>query len=400
MKHITIALLFCFSTASLQAQSICPENDSLFYGIFEEGLHNDLVKVNEYEQQLGRKPAMLMWYVGWWEDNILPFPLQECQNTWNNGQVPHVVWEPWVGIDAILSGSYDAQIEQFGKDIASFGNPVMLRWGHEFNGDWYPWSYTDGTAVPASKWIEGFTYVQDKINSAGGTNAQWLWSPNCGNGEKNSQNMVDYYPGDDYVDWIAIDGYNWGTTQDWSSWASFADVFKYSYDLMVQNFPSKPIMLGEFGCANEGGDKAAWIDDLFYQLNTQYPQIKAFIWFNVNKETDWRFNATDASTTAFRNGLAGSRFSVKPQNIAAIATGKCGQKSIALKKGWNLIGYPLDNTQSVETAFASVWEFTQSVKNTDGFYLKGHPDYLQSLKDIEWSTGYFINVTENCLLSW
>lgn len=49
-------------------------------------------------------------------------------------------------------------------------------------------------------------------------------------------------PGDDYVDWVCVDGYNWGNT-DGGSWQSFADVFKDIYPKVASK--NKPILIGE-----------------------------------------------------------------------------------------------------------------------------------------------------------
>jgi hypothetical protein len=303
MKKYLLFWMIVFLGTSLHAQV---KNDNVFWGIFEENIQNSLTKVNDYGTQLGKKPSMVMWYIGWDAANNHDFPLNVCTNIWNAGYIPHIVWEPWLGLDGIIAGDYDNDIIQFGEDIATYGKPVMLRFGHEFNGDWYPWSYNNGAVVPAFTWITAFKHVHDLVVAAGGTNAIWLWSPNNGNGGNNPQDILDYYPGDDYVDWIAIDGYNWGTSQTWSSWTMFSGVFNMVYQKCTTNYPSKPIMLGEMGCTSTGGDKAAWITDMFNQLENNFTHIKAFIWFNVNKETDWRFNTTTESTNAFKAALSAS----------------------------------------------------------------------------------------------
>jgi hypothetical protein len=280
------------------------KNDMIFWGIFEEGIQSNLNVVNNYGSQLGKKPSMVMWYVQWQTTGDHSFPLATCQQLDAAGYMPDITWEPWCGLDDIISGKFDSDLQKFGQDIATFGKPVMLRFGHEFNGDWYPWNYINGAAVPAATWVTAYKYVHDKIVDAGGTNAKWVWCPNNGNGGNNPQDILSYYPGDDYVDWLGIDGYNWGTSQSWSSWSSFSSVFGTAYQKLITKAPGKPMMLGEMGCTSTGGDKAAWIKDMFSQLENKYTHIKAFVWFNVNKETDWRFTADTASTNAFALGLS------------------------------------------------------------------------------------------------
>jgi hypothetical protein len=81
----------------------------------------------------------------------------------------------------------------------------------------------------------------------------------------------------------------------------------------------KPIMIGEVGSAENftpdkgfenpaAQDKAKWISDMFNAMNTKYPRIKAFIWFNVDKETNWKIESSVAATKAFQAGVSDGRY--------------------------------------------------------------------------------------------
>jgi len=74
-------------------------------------------------------------------------------------------------------------------------------------------------------------------------------------------------------------------------------VFKNIYPLLAAK--KKPIMIGEMASAEQGGDKAAWIDAIIPALKTRYPQFKALVWFDVDKENDWRINSSTAALAAF-----------------------------------------------------------------------------------------------------
>jgi hypothetical protein len=305
-RKMNIIMFIAFSLLIAQTVLAQPKNDAIVWGVFEEGIENNLPLVNDYGKQFGKMPSTVMWYEHWRVGELDTFPLSTCQKVAAAGYMPHIVWEPWIGLDDILAGKYDNDIVKFAQGIAKFGKPIMIRFAHEFNGDWYPWTYINNAVVPATTWIKGYKYVHDKVVATGAKNALWMWSPNNGNGGKNPQDILDYYPGDEYVDWIALDGYNWGTSQSWSSWTSFDGVFNNVYQKVVAKCPTKPIMIGETGCSSTGGDKAEWITNMFFQLKNNFPHVKAFIWFNVNKETDWRFSATPESTNAYKIGLSDS----------------------------------------------------------------------------------------------
>lgn len=114
--------------------------------------------------------------------------------------------------------------------------------------------------------------------------------------------MERYYPGDAYVDVLALDGYNWGTVRPWSTWRSFEDIFAGPYARVTAIGP-QPVWLAELASTGEGGDKAAWVRDML--ASTAFPRITALVWFNQDKETDWRIDAAADVIEAARAGLAG-----------------------------------------------------------------------------------------------
>jgi hypothetical protein len=66
-------------------------------------------------------------------------------------------------------------------------------------------------------------------------------------------------------------------------------------------------MIAETASAEAGGNKAEWIRSLQNALVRDFPAVKALLWFEVSKETDWRAESSDASLTALRS-LVQSRY--------------------------------------------------------------------------------------------
>ena len=138
----------------------------------------------------------------------------------------------------------------------------------------------------------------DAPESAAGYNALWVFAPNVDSVPGDALNQwSNYYPGDSYVDWMAFDGYNWGTVQTGSSWRTFASITSTIYAGLAAK--GKPIMIPETASTEMGGDKAAWITAILPALKTSFPAIKAFVWFHMNKETDWRIDSSTQSRDAF-----------------------------------------------------------------------------------------------------
>ncbi len=289
-------------TIVLPIQETADVATPFFWGFFD-----DAGTPTSFYEGLGTKPSTHMMFDGWYADGDRTFPTSFCQQADANGFTPFVTLEPFMGMDEILSGKYDADLTAYANAIKAFGKPILFRFAHEFNGDWYPWSVMNDQVVPAATYVKGFKYVHDKLTQAGATNLVWIWAPNNENGGKNPQTLDTYYPGDAFVDIIGMDGYNFGTSQDWSKWASFSQTFGNLYNWIETNHPNKPILIAEMGCSSQGGDKVAWINDMFVQLEQNFPKIMSIVWFNIDKETDWRLHENDATKQAFMNGVSAPR---------------------------------------------------------------------------------------------
>jgi beta-mannanase len=156
-------------------------------------------------------------------------------------------------------------------------------------------SWANGAS--ADKYLAAYRRVHDAFVKEGAANVVWVWCPNVTDEPRASWNQaLNYYPGDDYVDWTCVDGYNWGSSNG-GNWQSFRDVFKTIYPTLASK--GKPIMIGEMASAEVGGDKAAWIAQIVPTLRDDFPLIKALVWFDVNKETDWRISSSPEAEAAF-----------------------------------------------------------------------------------------------------
>jgi hypothetical protein len=69
-------------------------------------------------------------------------------------------------------------------------------------------------------------------------------------------------------------------------------------DMMAQ-LPNKPILLGEIGM-EENAKKGEWIRDAYTRMLND-PRIAGAVWFNMNKEADWRIESDATSLAAYRS---------------------------------------------------------------------------------------------------
>lgn len=257
----------------------------------------------------GESPSIVLSYY----DFNQAAPIADLNSVAARGATSLLTWEPWTwggGLNqtayqsaTIASGTYDTYIKSWGTALAAWGKPVMLRYGHEMNGNWYPWA--DGVNGNASgSYVAAYRHVHDVLVASGATNVIWVWSPNVP--YYGSTPITTEYPGDDYVNDVALDGYNWGLDRVGGSWKSPSTVFGEGLTELRGLASTKPIIVAETASSENGGSKAQWNTDLVSYLAAQ-PDVTGFVWFDLNKEVDWRIDSSTTSASAFNAALAARR---------------------------------------------------------------------------------------------
>lgn len=203
----------------------------------------------------------------------------------------------------IISGKADKYLKNYADGVKSYGREIWLRPFHEANGDWYDWGIAkSGAGNTSQTLIDAWKHVVTIFRDAGVTNVKWIWTTNATN--SGSATFTGWFPGDEWVDMVSIDGYNWGSAQSWSKWQSFEEVFTPAYQAL--SISSKPLFIAEFSSTEHGGDKAQWITDMFKVIPEKFPRIFALMWFSQSKsaEADWAVNTSDAALKAWKDCVA------------------------------------------------------------------------------------------------
>ncbi len=301
--------------ATTQGTAAPEAGDGAWLGLFTEKGPEDMAETKSLEARLGKKFASIMWFM----DFAHPFPAQAAQNAWDSGSIPNITWEPWswddnekIHLADINSGAWDGYISEWGAAAAKFGKPLFVRWGHEFNGDWYPWSVAKNGEDPQA-YVKAYRRVHDLVVRAGARNVAWVWCPNASSVPSRDWNdPLLAYPGDEYVDWVAIDGY------DFDGNASFSDIFSKTYTAIVRK-ADKPIYIGEFATGRAGSEKAAWLKDMRESLASEFPGIKGIVYFSVKKERDWRLDDSPASFAGAKEVLSLPFFKSERESVDSLA---------------------------------------------------------------------------------
>lgn len=273
--------------------------------------------LDAYNALVGYKAAVVNWYEDWPSTG---FSSSNFTVVASRGEMPLLSWNPChsgltIGgnpcSDALIAGTAsggvgvaDTYLHQFARAAAVWGKPFYLRFAWEMNGTWSPYGVgVNGNT--AADYIAMWRHVHAIFAAEGAADVRWLWCPNVLGGASDFSSM---YPGDAYVDDVGLDGYNWGTSQTWSMWTSFATIFGASYNELTA-MTSKPVIIAETASSEIGGDKASWITEGFLSdVPARFPRVKAIVWFDANKETDWRVNSSASSLTAYQQVATSAPF--------------------------------------------------------------------------------------------
>ena len=207
---------------------------------------------------------------------------------------------PWSQIN---NGSSDKNIASVARKLAGMKRPILLRWGWEMNGNWFEWDGAHNGQNPAA-YVSAWRRLHRIFREQGATNVAWVWSPNWNSAPDAGWNQfAKYYPGDAYVDWVGVSGYDF---YDESPGTLFSAV-RRTYG------NRKPLILSETAAVDLGpGSKATWIRKLSAWVKAT-PEVGAVVWFDTDTQdgTDHNFRPdTDAAAlAAYRAMVTSARFS-------------------------------------------------------------------------------------------
>jgi mannan endo-1,4-beta-mannosidase len=195
-------------------------------------------------------------------------------------------------LTAIASGRYDAYLRRFADSVRGYRKQVIVGFGHEPNGWWFPWGWQHASAT---SFVAAWRHIVALFRAQGVANVTWLWTINIVDARGGIDPPAAWWPGNSYVTWVGIDGY-----YAKPSWA-FAPLFGPTIKA-VRKLTHDPILISETAAAR--ADQPGKIADLF--AGTRAYGLLGFVWFNVDKEQSWQVTSS-AAVAAFRRGVTAYR---------------------------------------------------------------------------------------------
>jgi beta-mannanase len=314
-----------------------------FYGLYTDQSPFNWASYDAIQQKVGMGTNM----VGYFQGFDQSFNASAVNRSWANGRLPMMTWEsapsqsgndtPYIAgytNQDIISGKFDAYLTQYAQAVKANGQPLVIRLDHEMNGSWYNWSEGTKQQNAAGSYSAMWQHVWNIFQAQGANDdVIWDWSPTRIDGLGNKAYMEEsylkeYYPGDQYVDWVGMSGYY----RDSSTTPTFSNTFDATLKQLRDIAPSKGVILSEIGATETGGSttngqKAQWITSLFNALaDPKYSYIVGFNYFDetattitdgVRSTNDWRLDSRADSLAAFAAGIKRTDINFDLQEVPA-----------------------------------------------------------------------------------
>ncbi|MDL2264492.1 beta-mannanase [Synergistaceae bacterium OttesenSCG-928-I11] len=322
-------------------KKLLPPEEGVYHAAHPDfGLRDDLVTKGRVRAFVRTAEKSIVWaYVSFHWDKGIEFPVKQCRVLNECGVVPLVGIMPWstleqgraesvYTLERIVRGYFDEHLRQCAEDVKNLGFPVMIEFGPECNGSWFPWSaawngrgedsYGErGWPDGPERFRDAYRHIVDVFREAGAIDVTWVFhiaSDGSPKSPKEGWNAARwYYPGDDYVDWIGTSAY--GRLRGDDPARSFADTVKHVYPGLVALSETKPIAVLEMGVSEVPalGDKGLWIREAFAAIHEgRYPRLKAVAWWNKTYRPDGTRSTLEIDSSvralrAYREGVASMR---------------------------------------------------------------------------------------------
>jgi mannan endo-1,4-beta-mannosidase len=268
-----------------------------YVGIFASNLLSSYAPALSFSQATGAQVSIAGYYSGWPE----PFQTGFAETAWKHGATTLVDMDPHNGaatITAVADGRYDAYLRSFAKTVAGFGHPVIVSFAHEMNGSWYQYGYK---YVSPAVFVAAYRRVHDVFSAAGARNVIWMWAVNRPVPGQTSPSVAEWYPGDAYVDWVGVDGY------DWSGSLTFTQAFGATL-AQVRSFTNRPVLIAETSVL-PGANAAAQVTSWFQGIVSDH--LLGLVWFDIDKASrkgiaddhDWKLENDPPALAAFQAAI-------------------------------------------------------------------------------------------------
>lgn len=273
-------LLFPSSAASLSQEDLSGYTNAKYeplQGVYLGAYIDQAYWINRdiqaFNERVGKDHASFFRYASYGQ----PFPEKWVAEVAAAGAVPQIAWEPNKGLEPVQDDEY---LRRFARQAGEAGVPIFLRFASEMNGDWC--AYSGDPELYIEKWR-----LVHRVMAEEAPNVAMVWTVFT----NPQDNILRYYPGDEYVDWVGVNIYSvlyYNANPETPSlvWDPIELL-----DFIYKNFSErKPIHISEWATVNytvadnkDHGDFAREMIRRMYEgIKEERPRVKAIYYFDAN----------------------------------------------------------------------------------------------------------------------
>ena len=265
---------------------------ALWSGVAEAGEPGPWAPIAAFGQQTGFPPRLVLYYSGWRQ----PFATAFGETAWRHGAILLDQMQPWgAPLAQVAAGDDDGYLRSYAAQVRAFGHPVVIGFGHEMNGTWYPWS-----DQPPSVFVAAWRHVVTVFRQQGADNVTWMWTIHH---TGRASVLRKWWPGSAYVTWVGIDGYM-ETPHN-----TFKTVLAPAVRA-VRKLTRRPIMLSEVAVGPLAGRMRAKVAGIFRGVRREH--LLGLVWFDIRQNQppyhqDWHLADNPGALTAYQAAMTITR---------------------------------------------------------------------------------------------
>ena len=317
-----------FTDSHQNGKKIAPPEYGIYVGAFPDmGGTEDSVtfaRIKAFENMTGQKPVWVYFSNNWF--GKIQFPVKEISIIKDFGSIPFIRLmprsdfsenksDPVYSLKKIADGKFDKELKVWANDAKNYGGPLMVEFGTEMNGNWFPWSGEQNGKNP-KVFRDAYRHIINLFKEKDVVNITWVFHVNYDSAPNEEwNNMSAYYPGDEYIDWIGMSIYGAQNSKD--EWINISEIFGDAYKALTEISNNKPLAIFEFGVV-ENERKAEWIKAFFELMKTEkYSRIKGISYWHSNWENEdgsiskLRLDSSPEALNAYRTAIADKFFQAK-----------------------------------------------------------------------------------------
>ncbi|NOX85735.1 MAG: beta-mannanase [Chlorobi bacterium] len=260
---------YFLSNAQFQSGKLAAPVTGIYHAAFPDfGGTEDIVTAQRIDDFVDLVDKDIAWayFSNNWSDSIR-FPSEAVSVIHATGKIPFIRMmarsdfeeggpDPRYSMQRIIDGDFDGELIRWAMEAAQTGIPLLTEFGTEVNGNWFPWNgqyngggTTTGYGDPAlpdgpERFRDAYRHIIEICRANGATNITWFFHVDAySQPDATWNNLENYYPGDDYIDWLGVSVY--GPQEPGDEYREFSEILDDVYPAL-SGLSNKPVAILEF----------------------------------------------------------------------------------------------------------------------------------------------------------